>query len=264
MVRKTIVVAALLIAFTSVCLATNSSTTQTLEVGSSYYHFGYTESVGDSEKAWLRGMNFSYKNQDNKSGNFWKASYAGTRGNTNYDGFLQNIITGVTTPYKNITKNTFKNTEIVYGIPVSAEKNQFVYTGYGYRSWDRDSQGPYGYLEKYSWGYIPIGYRYEYKINDKWNGAIDAAAKIMVSGKMSTYSNGGTVIASGNHFTLGNTPGFRIELPFTEKLDSRWSLMIKLWYEYSGIKQSNLVNGYVEPSSTAIQYGIDIGASYQF
>lgn len=261
MLKRVLIVTGLLIILASTCLAA-SSDSQTLEVSWNHYHYGYSEVIGDSENAWLNGMHLSYKNQDNTSKNFWKVSYDRTSGNTQYayDG---------TPPAKSITNDKFTNTEVTYGVPVSNDKKQFVYIGYGNRAWDRNlnSVGDYGgYLEKYSWGYIPVGYRLEYNLNAQWDGAVDIAAKFMFGGKMSAYYNGGFSGPGliGSQFNLGNKPGLRVEAPFTTQLAPQLSLVLTPWYEYSGIKKSNIVGGYLEPDSSTTQWGVNVGVSYKF
>ncbi|VBB06532.1 outer membrane adhesin opca [Lucifera butyrica] len=195
--------------------------------------------------------------------NFWKISYDNTNGNTQYE--YNGAVGGP--PDKSTTNSNFSNFEVTYGIPISDDNKQFIYTGYGYHTWDRSlaTDALYsGYLEKYSWSYIPVGYRIEYKINNQWDGALDIAAKFTFKGKLGTYYNGGSTDV-GQNFNLGNKPGIRVEAPFTDKLDTQWSFVLTPWYEYSAINQSNiLADGSYEPDSQTHQYGVNLGFSYIF
>lgn len=206
--------------------------------------------------------------QDPNTHRYWRATYDSTSQNTAYNGSETNMATGAVTPYQGTTKDNIKNTEFTYATPIS--QTEYIYTGIGIHNWDRDLLGASGYLEQYSWKYIPIGYRSEFKMNDKWDAAIDVAVKFPVNATLNT--SGGTY--DSQQFTLGNKPGFKAEIPFTYKMSSQLSLAVTPWYEYSAISQSNTVpltlngvsTGWVtdEPNSNTHQYGVDIGVAYNF
>jgi hypothetical protein len=74
-------------------------------------------------------------------------------------------------------------------------------------------------------------------------------------------------------FKLGNRIGYYAEVPLRYKFTESWSVIIKPWYEYSEIGQSDTVNlttnGVVtgaayEPSSTTNLYGVNFGVVYSF
>jgi hypothetical protein len=206
----------------------------------------------------MNGVHLSYKNQDPATKQYWKIAYDRTNQNTNYNGYKQDANGAYTIPWQTITNDKITNTEITFGNPVSDTNSEYVYTGVGFHNWDRNITGSGGYLEQYSWGYIPVGYRSEYRINNKWGGALDVAAKFMFDGQMNASPLSGT-------FNLGSKVGFKAELPYTYKADSQWSMILTPWYEYSGISQSsNSISGYVEPDSMTHQYGVDVGISYTF
>lgn len=242
------------------------SNTQRLEVSLKDYNFHYSEVIGDSEKAWMKGISLSYKNQNQNTKDYWRASYEQTNHNTDYEGATQSGI-----PVKTVTNNKIKNTEIILANLITDATDSFAYIGYGYHSWDRNITGSGGYLEKYSWSYIPVGYRNEYKIDDKWDGAVDIEVKFMFHGRMKAS---GLEPIDPFQVNLGNKPGFKIEAPFSYKMNSQWSMILTPWYEYSAIKQSNTVSltsdrvpiGYIayEPNSNTHQYGLDIGVVYKF
>ncbi|MBP2645876.1 MAG: hypothetical protein H6Q75_1316 [Firmicutes bacterium] len=244
-----------------------------LEMSFNRFRYNYEESIGDSERGWLKGFHLTYKSQDPVTKEFWKVTYEQTNQNTHYDGALSDG-----TPYQGTTENKIVNSEYIYAVPITPEKRTFVYTGVGSHKWDRNLTGQYGYLEKYSWNYIPVGYRNEFKLGEKLSGAIDISARFMFNGNLKT--SGGTYDPS--EFTLGNKVGFRAEMPYTYKLSPNWSLAVTPWYEYSAIGESNTVFdtiggsmvpvpghiGYYyasqEPDSMNHQYGVNVGLTYTF
>lgn len=252
----------------SVCMA-NASNTETVEVSGKDLHFNYNESIGDSERGWIKGYHLSYKSQDKETKAYWKVSYDHSHGNTVYDGAVTNITTNVSTPYVGTTNNTVSDTEVTYGVPINKKATQYVYVGVGYHKWDRDMLGQYGYDEQYSWNYLPVGYRYEYTSGSKVHGAIDASVQFMFNGKMNSSDNGAD-------YNLGNQPGFKIEAPVTYQMSPKFGLVLTPWFQYSSIGQSNTIeytaayggNLYDissnEPHSMNHQYGVNLGLSYTF
>jgi hypothetical protein len=238
---------------------------QTVELDLNHYHFHYNESIGDSETAWMNGGGISYKNQD-ASGNYWRFRYEQTKQNTNYDGATQDG-----TPVKTITNNGITNTEVIFAVPADDSPQTYMYTGYGYHTWDRNVTGSGGALEKYSWSYLPLGYRHDYRINSKWDGAVDFSLRLMFGGAMKAENISGV---DPFRVSLGNKPGARLEVPCTYKVNSQWSMRLTPWYEYSGISQSNSVQvtsggsptNYLalEPDSMNHQFGVNVGVSYNF
>lgn len=248
----------------------DSNSTNSLEMSFNRFHFGYAESIGDSERGWLNGYHVAYKSQDPVTREFWRLTYEQMKQNTHYNGALYDSSTNTSTPYQGTTENKITDTEFVYAIPITVDKKTYIYTGIGSHKWDRNLTGQYGYLEKYSWNYIPIGYRNEFKVSGKLSGAVDMAAKFMFNSNIDVSGDG----YDEQQMTLGNKVGFRVELPYTYKMCLHWSITLTPWYEYSAIGQSNWVDltnngfrsGYVsqEPNSMNHQYGANVGLQYTF
>lgn len=242
--------------------------TNSLEASFNRFHFGYIESIGDSESGWLNGFHVAYKSQDPVTKEFWRLNYEQTKQNTQYNGAIEDLTTNTSTPYKGITEDTITNSEFIYAIPITKDKNTYIYTGIGNYIWDRNLTGQYGYLEKYNWNYVPVGYRNEFNISGKLNGAVDLVAKFMFNGNIDVSGNG----SAEQQMILGNKVGFRVELPYTYKMNSNWALTFTPWYEYSAIGQSNSVYSIIdrvryvtyEPDSMNHQYGSNIGLQYTF
>jgi len=260
----------------------SSSTTQTFDVAFKEYHVHYQESIPDYETGWMNGLHLSYKNQNQQTKEYWRLLYETTDHPDQYIGFLQDDAGNITGPYNAITKNKKTTGEIIYANPLRDADNAYAYIGIGFHNWDRKIMGSATLgvadnLEKYSWKYIPVGYRNEYQIDNKWSGATDIAIRFMFGGEMKAPSPSKIDSFQVN---LGNKPGFKAEFPYSYKMNSQWSLVLNPWYEYWKIGQSNWVpqtvngipkydssgNQYVvyEPSSKTNQIGIDIGVSYTF
>lgn len=148
-----------------------------------------------------------------------------------------------------------------------------VYTGIGYRDWNRFVARQY--TEDYRWKYWPIGLRGSYRINENISGAIDVSARYAFGGTIKVYL---TDLAWGYNAPtadLGEKWGYRVEAPVEFKVpeNPNWTLVATPWFEYFEIGQSNEfeityhgeVIGYgYEPSSKTKEYGVNLGIKYRF
>ena len=255
--KKSSIVIATLIA-SSISTVTAFAATDkvnSVEVSLNHYNYSYEERQGsyvpDSEKAWMNGAHLSYKSQDSNTKEYWEVRYDKTNQNTHYDGHY--LVSGL--PVQSTTENRISDFQVVYAVPINDKKNQYVYAGIGNRNWKRSLSANQN--ETYEWSYIPVGYRNEFKINKKVDGAVDVSAKFMFDGTMKAEED-------NMKFTLGNKPGFRAEVPITYKMDTEWALKLTPWYEFSAIGRSNVVGGYYEPDSVTHQYGVNVGVQYSF
>jgi len=273
LLKKSIALFSFLLLLSSVCFAeidpsnvqsTDLSNTQTLEISRKDFHVKYNEAANDEETGWMNGLHVAYKNQNLTDHTYWRLLYENTNQNDHYNGATQSG-----TPLQTITNNVKRTEEITFGQRLDDSGTEYVYVGIGSYNWDRNITGPSGLLEKYSWNYIPIGYRNEHKINDKWNVAADIAVRFQFNSKMTLYMPP----FDNTNYSLGTKPGFKAELPFTYKMNSQWSLTLSPWYEYWGIQQSNSANityqgipvtSSSEPDSHTDQYGLDIGIVCKF
>jgi hypothetical protein len=253
----------LLLVWAGVCTAENI-----IELGLKNSYFNYNEedydgSWLDSETGWLDGIHVAYKNKNPDTNQYWQITYEQTDHDTQYDGSYWDG-----TPCTSTTDNKFNTAEFIFANPISDMGNVYGFIGVGFRSWERILS--VSQSEKYSWWYMPVGFRWEYSVTDKWEGAVDVTAKIMFNGKMKGYMTD----YDNTKVNLGNKPGLKIALPCTYKISSQVGLIITPWYEYSSIGQSNEVlltgsgpyAGYYtyEPDSTTNQYGIDLGIKVSF
>jgi hypothetical protein len=174
------------------------------------------------------------------------------------------------------TSNWFSRLEFQTGYTFYRIANAPVditpYAGYGYRFWRREISSHndlQGYREDYSWSYIPIGVKGELAIDRHWSVGLDVAMRLMVSGSISI----GLPTYNSPTLTLGNRLGLYMAVPLEYRPSSVWAGAFTLWYESSGIDQSNkspiVVVGGVqhqiyEPPSTTRQFGFSITGMFLF
>lgn len=250
-----------------------------IEFSLMYHYFDYKEDLPapkkSTETGWLPGIYLGWdynKKNDVFSKIFLEFSYA----NVEYDGTDQ---TG-TIPIKFSDDNhqfLFRGEwNIGYNFALTKDVSIKPYTGYGYRYWSRGEavvkSGVSSYNEKYYWHYIPVGISAEFNISDRLVVEPNIGLRFMFYGRMTAYFS---ELNSGNddpEFTLGNKMGWYAEIPFRYRFSPSWSGVVKPWYEYSEIGQSDNV-GYTyngsrhvayEPSSRTYQYGLNVGLVFSY
>ena len=240
----------------------------TLKMGFMFYHFDYKEDEG-----WLPGTFISYTFKKNSI--FYSRIYSHyAAAEITYDGATQ---TGTPINFSNDPQKFFK-LQWDFGYPWPIRDNFVLtpYSGMGYRYWERGeakiTAASYtNYKEVYSWGYIPVGLKIDYDINDRWRVGGNVAANFMFGGRMKAYLS--EVLAGPDlDFSLGNEVGWYAELPVTYRITNNWALTVTPWYEYSTTGQSDtqyfhyggsLYSTY-EPSSKTNQFGISLSADLSF
>jgi hypothetical protein len=136
----------------------------------------------------------------------------------------------------------------------------------GYRDWQRDVQGPGGYNEDYSNGYIGVGVRGDLALNDRLvlTGKLGLAATLGPS----MTASGGALAAEGlppTTYSLGNTGLFQVGVGADYLLADRIHLYGGLDYSHFGFGASNVNEfGLFEPSSTTSDFTIRIGFAFGF
>ncbi len=242
------------------------------------YIFDYKEELPlpykSTEYGWIPGIYLSYLFQSQRVPFHGKFLLEYTEAETDYDGTTQ---TGI--PLKDNTINNFFTIEgdVGYGFILSANTiNLIPYVGIGHRIWNRglgrgDKSAPL--TEDYSWFFSPVGIRTIFYINEDFIITIDAAVKFMFEGKIKINLSEADPGYNDPEGILGNRIGFKAELPLLYRIYSNIFLSIIPWYEYSGIKKSNIFlitynnSPYAmayEPSSITHQYGLNFGCSIQF
>jgi hypothetical protein len=226
------------------------------------------------EKGVLPGIHCSYAYQGMKNPFYGRLLFEYTAGKTDYDGTTQ-----AGSPLQTKTYNRFESWEGNIGLrfqpdPGHLQAQVTFYTGVGYRYWNRGLGGQAPFSEEYSWKYIPVGMLISYPISKKWRGEVemaawfifDAAIKVNLSEADPNYNN--------PQAALGNTLGWRIEVPFHYQFSKHWSLNIVPSFEnYSFGKSDTFRITYAgmptpfvghEPDSRTSIYSLRLGFSLHF
>lgn len=240
--------------FVLVCAAISSALCAEIDVGVGGVDFDYNEYSQngtwlDSESSSYSDINafyLSYKDIFLKSStkeHIYQISCSYAKGKTDYNGYIQNIQTGVLTPYKSSTDNAVTNLFVRYILQYDFVKYKTgVFASIGYRDWRRDSNSIYGYNERYHWPYGQIG------IMTRWDDrgfgtGFDVAYQRAVNPKMKAD------LMDGMRFDLGTTDGFNLAIPLYYRYSNGLKIGIKFEYDMWDIEKSNVVNGFVEPRS---------------
>jgi hypothetical protein len=235
-----------------------------LEFGFMYYYYDYSESINSNENGWLPGIYLSYDYK--KPSNIYIKLYGNyADGNLTYEG---ETFSGRPLSFDH-SMSFFKfEGDIGYTNAINEKLLLIPYTGYGYRYWRRGEtetiSGAQFIKEQYTWSYIPVGVRVDYKMDEKWTIGANAAVHFMFGGIMTAYFSEVNSALPDVDFDLGNKPAYYFEMPVSYKYDQNWSFMGTFWYEYSEIGKSDIVYGLYEPDSKTNQYGFSLGVAYSF
>jgi hypothetical protein len=230
-----------------------------------YYHFGYKEDVPppykSTENGWFPGISVAVTRQEKGPTLYARGSGEFAGAHTTYDGTTQSG-----SPVHGETENKFFNVEgdLGFSLPAPGSSSLALYSGLGYRYWQRSLKGAAPYREQYHWKYVPAGLRWDLGARGPWGEEVDLAAKFMTGGKIKVYMTDIWPTLYDINMTLGNRTGWRLLVPIHYKF---WTFTP--WYEYSAIGQSNSDTLYLgrtpvavgyEPSSAAHQFGLNLGA----
>jgi len=240
-----------------------------LEFGIMYYYYDYKEvneppPFKSTESGWLPGLYLGYEYK--KPSDVYTKIYGHIAGgDLTYDG---TTFSGIPKSFDHSMFFFKFEGDIGYTVPIDNRFLIIPYTGYGYRYWRRGEteviEGAPFIKEVYTWSYIPVGIKFDYAINDKWNIGASTAVHFMFGGEMKLYASEFNSSFPDVTFDLGNKPGFYLELPIRYKLANNWSILGSFWYEYSEIGKSDVIYGLLEPDSETHQYGFNLGVSYLF
>lgn len=165
------------------------------------------------------------------------------KGDSAYDGFLQDTSGNIVSPYQTNTKMKIVEPKIRLQQQLfTGDVEMNVFASLANRDWTRDIQGQYGYLEEYEWAYADVGTRFLFKINRARLG-IEFAYKYAFDPKLYAAFNGGM------NFNLGTTKGYTLEVPMIVDLNRAMAIELSYKLDNWSISHSNVVNGYYEPDS---------------
>jgi len=172
------------------------------------------------------------------------------KGSTTYKG-----ATWGGTPLRNREKNVYLiNSKMMFSYFIGEDVTNwgkgdvYVSGGIGYRFWNRGKSNYQGdYDEKYKWPYYAIGLN----LNDSFNNfeiGMNAFYHQAISPKMKAY------LGSGATFDLGNTDGYRVEIPMKIHLDDNYGIIFKYIYDYWHIRKSDSKKVILNDGSSVLAY----------
>lgn len=182
-------------------------------------------------------------------------------GSTSYDGALQNLVTGAKTPYTSTTDNTTWTMagRIGRAIPMGRLSMVIPFAELGYRHWDRNLTGPYGYDEVYQNWDMMGGLMLQMAPHPRWVITANAALGSTFSARMDT---------GGTRFPLGDDLTWRVGGQIGYLWSSRLELFgaVDLTRQGFGSSPTEYVSGYYayEPDSTTYETSFRVGVGYHF
>jgi hypothetical protein len=249
------------------------------DFGFMYWHQDYKEDLPaplkSTESGWIPGIFLSY--EYNKRNAFYLKIFTEfSYGDDTYDGSDQ---MGNPLVFSDNNHQFLFRGEIDVGYNFALSKSVAVkpYVGYGYRRWNRGQeaiiQGVATYQERYYWHYIPVGVLVEVNVNDRLTVEPNAGVRYMFYGRATAELSEVDPGFNDPAMKLGNRASYYVEMPIRYKLTNTWSIVLKPWFTYDQIGQSDpadlvyhgtVIGTATEPSSTAQQYGINLGLSAAF
>jgi hypothetical protein len=149
--------------------------------------------------------------------------------------------------------------------------NLYLYSGVGFRYWNRFLNGGSGYREIYTWGYLPVGIRLDLPISETFLLGIDVSARMMFGGKIQVIFSETVTNGDDTELTLGNKAGYKIQIPMKyQPSQSNFNYQLTPWYEASQIGASDVrynatkASLIQEPASKTVQFGAAISAARSF
>lgn len=146
----------------------------------------------------------------------------------------------------------------------------YAYAGLGYSYWNRFLSGGPGYREIYTWGYIPLGVRYDLPLSKDLLWSLDFSYRMMFGGQVVVIFSETVAGGDDTTLTLGSRPGYKLQSPFEMILNPNWKIFFGPWHEVSEAGASNFefnqtVNSDIQvPDSKTVQTGMEMGAMYRF
>ena len=226
-------------------------------------HQDYSEVIGDTQKGDISQTRLAFDGMGAHFGLSTRLTYAG--GHTTYNGYVENLQTGATSPVSGSTKSSMFDTLLTLRAGFSPLPRFAVIPDafLGYHIWDRNNDALRGgYDETYGNAYSGFGVRL----------AVDPIDALVLSAK---YQSGHTSVAkmtsniSGDTANLGSKPWTRygLEVDYTP-----WShLTVFAAADYTKFKYGRsqtitLYNGDTgyEPDSTTKQTSERVGVRVRF
>ena len=182
---------------------------------------------------------------------------------TDYDGSLSNG-----DPYQGKTDNYLHQGHVRYHAINKIENYELgLFLGLGYRYWDRDLLGQYGYLETYQWPYYEVGLSWKWFDGNYFMGA-SASYQKAYKPTMIAYTKNKTNIGRDLDFDLGDTKGYKIDIPIGYQINNNWDITLHYIYDVWDIQRSNTLatntGTAYEPSSETTNKYTYLSIEYRF
>ena len=218
----------------------------------------------DRENGWVPG--FTIKGQktfdvDGITGLFGALTFSHNSGNVNY-------YSPPPFQYYGNTNYGINNVNIKFGriIQIKPKFYALPYAVIGYRSWERELLGSYGYNEHYSNLYAGIGTKFEYSFTERLLFTLNLRIAEELGAHMT--ASGGTlsgIPSSFLHFDLGGRPDWKIGAGYDYAISRHIHLIGNFSFDQFGYGAS--VPGtspFFEPSSRTKDVTAAVGFAYNF
>ncbi len=239
-----------------------------------YKEINEPEWFKSDEKGFLPGIHLNYVYRGVKNPFYGRLLFEYKAGKTDYDGTTQ-----AGSPLQTNTTNRFETWEGNIGFSFKPDPGHLqvivtFYTGMGYRYWNRGLGGQAPFSEEYSWKYIPAGLLLSFPIREKWRGEVDIAACFIFDAAIKVNLSESDPNYNNAQAALGNSVGWKIEIPFYYQFSKHWSLNLVPSYEsYSFGRSGTFPITYAgmptplvghEPDSRTHIYSLRLGLNFYF
>ena len=241
------------------------------EVGLSLSYFDYQEEAGTIDPEWdgfMYGVigSYTYHNQI-----MLNTSLEFTYGDLDYDGGVQ--FDGIA-PYEEDSQDWILEWRGLVGYDFTTNRHLITpFVGIGYRYWNDDIEGPFGYEREIEYWYSPIGIKTVCPLSGAWTWGISAEYDLFWSGKVKSHLS--DLLDGLNDPEVdqnaGDGYGLKFSLRFNRAFANSSALSIEPYISYWDIDESDLGTltflgepiGIVwEPENETLSYGIRV--SWQF
>lgn len=248
----------------------NANRQLTLSAGR--HKIGYTEydaygvtstGVLDTENGTQNAMRVAFAFQTDREevkDLYIAGSYSSARGNTDYDGYLQNLSTGALTPYKATSHSTTTDFQFRAGKGFGLAGGQIQltpYLSYAYHEWVRDSRtDQYGYMELYEHQSVGLGLLSQFALGRRLVASVDASVSYMIDPQMK--------IDGGPVYYLGKHPVYALGLGLDYAITANWRVHADYRETRFKYGESPVVAGFYEPESKTTLKTVFVGVGLAF
>jgi hypothetical protein len=225
------------------------------------YQEHITEVPSDIESGWMPGFAVKYSLMGDYFGSmpsnmYFAIHYQFSSGSIAYKGSVGG------TPYDGTDDATTNRATARLGKGFSLSDDMMItpYVAGGYQDWNRDLQGPYGYVEDYHSDLIGAGVMFQYAINPRLVIGANLEGLAMIGGGMTPHIYNG-ILGSASFDTSGQE---KIGADIDYRVFSQWHFYGGLRYTHFNYTGGPLKYGAFEPSSSTNLFSMDAGVAYHF